>query len=912
VALFSRLRRGLRAVFRRHQVEQERDDELRAFLETSIEDKMRGGMSRAEAARAARIELGSVEAVKDYTRDAGWEAVVDATWQDVRYAYRVLRRSPGWTVTAVLTLALGIGANAAMFAVVNALLLKPLPFNDPARLMLVHLTVPEGEAAKLGGQRDNTWSYAKAHTFLDVQQVFERAALFGGRDFTLSGDGVPDHVRGEVIDGPYFPLLGVSSMVGRSFTDDEASRPGVAPVAIISHSLWLRRYGGATAVLGRAVQINGTPFTIVGVLPRAFHGLSGEAEIFTPLATTEPSMIGQQRNHAYFMVARRKATIGQAAMNAAVLDSGRHVAAAFPDSPAGVDVAWGARAVSLEDSRADADVRRAAYVLCGAVACLLLIACVNLTSLLVAKGASRRREIAVRAAIGASRLRIARQVLTEGLVLALLGGGAGLLLADLLLSSAATLLPDASVFFDSPIAPGAPRTAGAPGLTRIGAGMIALDASTLLFTVVVIAVAGVMVAFVPALHASSLRPVETMKSRDGSGTRARPMITSRSALVIAQIAFTLVLLAGAGLMVRSAARLLATAIGVRSDVMTARVDLPAVRYDREKGRATYADLVARVRSIPGVESVALGNCPPVSGGCSSTSFQARGTTLASAAGDPVVGLYRITPDYVSTLGMQLLSGRSFTDADSVTARRVVLVNEAAARTFWPGESPIGKIVELGLGGFDEADVVGVVSNVRYRTIEAAATPDVYVPAAQAYLFRMRLFVRARLAPASLVAAMASELRAIDPSLPLVEVKSMDQRIGDAMWRTRIAAWLLSSFAGLALLLTAIGVFGVLSQTVTQRVREIGIRIALGARSADVVRLVIGRTLFLSTAGILLGVALALGVTRGMGALLYGVQPMDPPTLLAVSLTLAAVAFIAAYVPARRAARVDPLVALKYE
>jgi putative ABC transport system permease protein len=347
--------------------------------------------------------------------------------------------------------------------------------------------------------------------------------------------------------------------------------------------------------------------------------------------------------------------------------------------------------------------------------------------------------------------------------------------------------------------------------------------------------------------------------------------------------------------------------------MIARIDLPGARYNQQSGRAMYAQLIERIRAIPGVESADFGSCPPVAGGCGATSIQVPGGALTNAAGDdPIVGLYRATPGLFNTLGIQILSGRGFTDRDDATQRRVVLVNEAAARAFWPNASPIGKVIELGLSGFDAAEIVGVVSNVRYRTIEAAPVPDVYVPAAQAYSPRARLFVRSTLNPAALVSAMSGALRAIDPSLPLTEVRSMDARIRDAMWRTRVAAWLLSAFAGLALVLTAIGVFGVMAQTVTQRVHEIGVRMALGAARRDVMRLVLGRTALFSAIGIAAGILLALGVTRVMTALLYGVQPTDPLTLFLVSLLLGAVAFIASYLPARRAARVDPLVALRYE
>jgi putative ABC transport system permease protein len=914
-----RLRRligGFKAFFRRQQVEEELDAELRAYLEASVEEKIRAGMDREAAARAARVEVGSLEAVKDHTRDAGWESMVETTWQDVRYGIRSLRRALGFTATAVLTLALGIGANAAMFSVMNAVLLKPLPFSDPGRLMLVHLTLPDREAAHMGGLRENTWSYPKFRALLDVQRTFESTALFAGRDFILAGDNDPQQVRGEVITDRYAALLGIVPILGRSFTYEEAHRPGAPAVAILGHALWARRYGGDPAILGRAIQVNATPCTVIGVLPAGFRGLTGEAEIWTPLAVLEPSMLSQRGNHSYYLVARRKSEISEPAAAAAVRDYGKHVDAQFSDRPAGPENAWGASAISLDESRADADVRRASYVLFGGVGFLLLIACVNLTSLLVAKAAARRREVAVRLAIGASRLRIARQLLTESVLLAALGGAAGLLLAQVLLAGAGVLLPDANVFFDSPIAPGVPRLAGAAGLTRIGATMIELDAITLVFTCIVVALTGALIALLPAIQASSMRPADAMKAGGRASTvRGFRSFSPRAGLVAAQVALTLVLLSAAGLMLKSAARLLDTRIGVNpGGVMTARLDLPSVTYDREKGSAFFAQLVERVRVVPGVESVGLGSCSPISGGCSATSLQFPHTdTRASTDSDPVVGLYRVTPDYFSTLGIQLLRGRSLVEEDRADRRRVALVNEAAARVFWPNDSPIGKVVSLGIRGFgDGAEVVGVVSNVRYRTIESAATPDVYVPAAQAYQSRMRLFVRSRLSPDALVSAIRHELRALDPDLPLDEVKSMDERVGDAMWRTRVAAWLLSAFAGLALMLTAVGMFGVMAQTVVQRTPEIGVRMALGARGRDVMRLVLGRAMLFSLIGIAVGIAVSLGATRVLTALLYEVHPNDPSTLFAVSLVLAAVALVASCLPALRALRVDPLVALRYE
>jgi putative ABC transport system permease protein len=423
-----------------------------------------------------------------------------------------------------------------------------------------------------------------------------------------------------------------------------------------------------------------------------------------------------------------------------------------------------------------------------------------------------------------------------------------------------------------------------------------------------------LVALVPASQASSLRPIDALKAAGSAGAAGGwHGFRLRGALVVAQVALALVLLTGAGLMVRSAARLQATGIGVTStDVLTARVDLPRARYTPEKGRAFYAQLEERVRAVQGVDSVSLMNCPPVSGGCNRTSILFRLPARFSGA-DPLVGIHWVTPDYFSTLGISLVKGRSFTDRDRVGQPKVVVVNEAAARAFWPNDTPIGKTIGVGQGGFDDgAEIIGVVANVRYRAIETAATPDVYVPLAQSYQSRMRLFVRSRLDAQTLVSGISGAVRALDPNLPLSEIKTMDARMADAMWRTRVGAWLLSAFAGLALLLTAIGIFGVMSQTVSQRTTEIGVRMALGAQSRDVLSLMLGRAALVTAAGIVLGLASALVLTRLIGALLYGVEATDPLTFISVAIMLGLVALAACYLPARRATRVDAVVALRSE
>ena len=573
-----------------------------------------------------------------------------------------------------------------------------------------------------------------------------------------------------------------------------------------------------------------------------------------------------------------------------------------------------AKANSLYSSRIDADIRRAALLLLGAVGFVLLIACVNLTNLVAAKAIGRRREVAVRIAIGAGRGRIVRQFLTEGFMLAGLGALAGLMVAAALLGWAAMLLPDSDVFFRSAVAPGRPRITGASGLTRIGASMIGLDRLTVLFTTALALLTGILVSLLPAGQASMLRPAEVLKS-GAKGTAGGGWLDTRAVLVTTQIALALVLLAGAGLMIRSAARLQGTGIGVHPEgLLTVRIDLPRAAYDNDRGQTFFAQLIDRIRALPGAESAALGLCPPVSGGCSDTLLwfpPAPGPRHDGS--DPVVGIHWVTPDYFSTLGVAVLRGRNFTDYDRASQSRVLLVNETAAREIWPDQDPIGQRVAVGQGGFHVgAEVIGIVSDVRYRAIETAAMPDVYVPLAQSYQSRMRLFVRTHLDPAALAPAVAAEIRDLDPNLPLSEMKTMDERVRDAMWRTRIGAWVLALFAALALLLTAIGIFGVMAQAVSQRTPEIGIRMALGAGANDVMALVLGRAAVLTLVGIAIGTACALAVTRFLGALLYGVEPGDPATLASVATLLGLIALAAGYIPARRATRVDAMEALRAE
>jgi putative ABC transport system permease protein len=829
-------------------------------------------------------------------------------FQDIRYTLRLLGRAPAFTAIAIATLALGIGANTAIFAVVNAVLLKPLPFADAERLMLVHMLVPERD--RPGVYNESVWSYPKYHTFTASQQVFDELAFFGGRDLDLSGDGEPQRVRGEVITERYPSVLGVAPLMGRPFTWDEVHKAGTAPAAMISHGLWTRRFGGDAAAVGRTIRINAAPYTVIGVLPLGFRGLIGNADLWVPLAAYEPSQLTQAQSHSYAIVARRKRDVSEPTAVSAVEVLGNQIDDAHPRKDIGM-AGWKARANSMYASRVDTDVRRAALVLLGAVGFVLLIACVNLTNLVAARAMARRREVAVRVAIGASRGRIVRQFLAEGVVLSALGAAGGLVVAFALLGAAAAVLPEPDVFFRSAVAPGTPRIAGASGLTRIGASMIGLDAMTIVFTGGVALLTAMLVSLLPAAQASMLRPVDVLKKGKAySGTR---WVDARAVLVTTQIALALILLAGAGLMIRSAERLREMGIGVDpTGLFTVRLDLPRAAYDENRGQQFYAQLLERISALPGVRSAALGLCAPVSGGCNGTIawFPPAKEPLRDGR-DPSVGIHWITPGLLDTLGVKLLRGRNITDRDRAGQPKVLLVSETAARRIWPNDDPIGKRMWAGQGSAgsgDASEVVGVVSDVRYRAIETAPVPDVYLPLAQSYQSRMRLFVRTSLDPSALTPAIAREVRALDANLPLSELKTMDDRVADAMWRTRIAAWLLSAFAALALLLTAIGIFGVMAQAVAQRTAEIGIRMALGAQPRDVLGLVMRRSAVVTGAGIVIGAGLALLLTRLLAALLFGVEPGDPATFVSVAVLLGVIALVAGYIPARRATRVDAIAA----
>ena len=824
--------------------------------------------------------------------------------QDLRYAIRTLLKAPVFTLIAITTLALGIGANTAIFTLVNGLLLKPLPFAEPDRLMLVHLTRPDDEVP--GVYREITWSYPKYQIFEQQQQAFEHYALFAWREYSLTGTGgEPERIRGELIGAQYLRTLGLSPHAGRDFGEAEERTPGIANMVMIGYALWQRRYGGDPGVIGSTIKLNSIPYTVTGVMPPDFRGLTGEAQLLIPMMTMPFRDLDQPYNHSYYLVARRKAGISeQRAMNDVGL-IGQRVDTALPD-PRQPQSKRGAIAISLDNARVDPLIRRSALVLLVAVGFVLLIGCVNLANLMIARGVTRQREVAIRLAIGATRGRLVRQFMTESLLLASAGAIAGLGIAFGSLRLASALMPEANIVLRT-------KTFG---LTRIGLGLISIDWTTLLFTMGVAVLTVMLFGLLPAWHASRSEIVSTMKAGAGSiapGTGGRNV---RNVLIAAETALALVLLVASGLMLQSVGNLQNTQLGFKPDgLITVSLSLPFSQYDAPRSTQFWVELIQRVRALPGVQSAAFGNCPPISGGCNGTSvgFPDRpplppGTFLTT-------DIHWSSPEFFETMGIRLLRGRTFTDRDREGQPRVTVINETAARLLFPGEDPIGRRVTLGQGGFDKdngAEIIGIVTDTRYRSVETAPRSDMYVPLLQSWRLGGTLFVRTSLDVGSLTPMLRKEIAALDADLPVSTIKTMGNRFGDATWRTRLSADLLGLFAALALLLSAVGLYGVMAQAVEQRTREIGVRMALGAERRNIFTLVIGRAVAIAAAGIVVGVGLSVMSMPVLETLLYEVKPNDPTTMGVLAGVLLVVSLLASYVPARRATRVDPLTSLRAE
>ena len=878
----------------------EHDEELRFHEELEQMHRRHAGATEADARRLARARLGDPVRLGERIADDAGVSAVDALTQDLHFGVRALRRRPGFTLAAVCTLAVGIGATTAIFSAVNTLLLRPLPFEAPDRLLAVSLTAPARGA--MPARDAVVWSYPKFAAFRDAhvrvhagRPVFTHLALWGERPRTVGGREGTERASGEFVTAAYLPALGVRPALGRDFRREEDLHPDGPRVVLLGDALWRRAFDADPAVLGRSLRVDGAPHTIVGVLPPGFRGLSGRAELWTPILARPAAEVDDAWMHSFELLARVSPDVPVARARAVVPALGRRVDAAYPH-PEVPGEHWGAAARPLDADRVDPAVRRALVVLAGAVGLVLLAACANVTTLLLVRAAERRRELAVRLAVGASRGRIVRQLVTEGVLLSALGGVVGLGVAWAGVRLLAALDPAPVLRLD------------APHLGVVGVGAIRLDGAALACAAALALATGVLVSLVPARQATRRTLTGDLYGR-GVGRAGRA--AERHVLVAVQLALAMVLLAGSGLLLRSLDRLLDVPLGVDpARVLTLRLDAGPVAPAAADG--AYARALAGVAALPGVTGAALGDCPPLDGGCNGTVLARRDRPPVAPGAEPEVGVHAVSPGWFGVLGVPLRRGRLLADGDRAGARRVVLVSETAARTLWPGEDPVGRPVSVGLDGFwtDTATVVGVVGDVRYGRVDVGPTADVYVALAQAPPPRLHVFARTAGPPTALAAGARRAVRDAAPTLVVDDVRALEARVGDALAPARFGAVLLAGFAAVALALSALGTYGVVAFETARRTREVAVRVALGATRGAVVRLVMRRGLATAGAGAAVGLLAALGATSALRALLYGVAPADPATLAGAAAVLAVAALAATWLPARRAARTAPADALR--
>lgn len=802
---------------------------------------------------------------------------------DVRYALRLLLKSPGFTAIAILTLTLGIGANTAIFTVVNAVLLRPLPFRDPAHLVLV---IEKSKYPTI------TVSYQNYLDWRDQSHSFESMEAIYGVNMTLTGKGAPERLVARRVTAGFFTTLGVSPKIGRNFVPEE-DRAGGAPVAILSYGLWQRNFGGANEVLGQTINLDAEPYTVIGVMPAGFKFFQ-DADVFLafhPWAKTLPD--DRNWHPGILPVARLKPGVTIEQARAEMQTISKRLEQQYPLYNTGCS-----SDVLLAHDQLVESSRPALLLLLGAVSFILLIACVNVANLLLARAAARGREVAIRTAMGAGRGRIVRQLLTESLILSLAGAGLGLLLGwaalGPLLRISASSLPQGVV--------------------------VGLDGRVLSFTLGLAFGTGLLFGIFPALRTTKLDLRESLNESSRSSTAGPGHHLLGNALVSLEIALALLLLVGAGLLLRSFSRMLDVPPGFQADhVFVADIPVSEASYSKPEQRFAFYDrLIDRARTLPGVRAAGAATFLPVSGGGSVIHFNIAGRPPKSASDFTAAGYRAVTSGYFETLGFRLLHGRLFTPADTENSPAVCVINASMAKAYFPDINPLGQHMQLGATPLKEIpmmEIVGVVADVS-PGLGIDPQAEMYLPYRQADgllpIFQLSVVMRTAGDPLLETAALRSTLSEIDPNQPLVKVRTMEENMATTVAQPRFRAWLIGIFAGLALVLSGVGVYGVMSYTVTHRTSEIGIRVTMGAQPRDVFRNIVGQALRLAFLGVGFGLVAALALTRLLGTFLFGISAYDPLTFIGVSLLLTMVAVAASYFPARRATQVDPLIALRSE
>ena len=885
---FNVLRDRLRALRGRENVINDIDREIRSHLELQVEANIKAGMSPAEAREQALRSFGNVNKAVDAAYDVKGGGVFESLMQDVRYGLRMLTKHKAFTAVAVITLALGIGANTAIFSVVNELLLRPLPFRNAEQIVMLWEVTPQG-------RHQNTTSRANFRSWRDQNSSFQHIAAFTDQRLNLTGNGEPEELSVQFGTPELFKVLGVDPLLGRTFSPDDDG-PGKPPVAVLSYALWQRRFGGQTNVIGQTITLNGDKFSIIGVMPASFQfhikhrsGTGRPAELWTIL----PMPLGPGVNER----GRFLSAVGRLKDGVSVEQAGaelRTIEARLSDEVPQYNKNYSAEVLPLRE-QFFGNVRRPLWLMLGAVGFVLLIACANVANLLLSLATSREKEIALRAALGARRSRIIRQLLTESLLLALLGSLLGLGFAWVGIKALIMISPRDLISLQS----------------------VGLNTSVLLWTLGISLLTGIIFGLAPALHISRLNLNDSLKeggkseSAQASGSRRL-----RSALVVSEVALAVVLLASAGLLIKSFLRLQQVDRGFNTDnILTMVIRLPDAAYSQDPQIVNFfAQALERIRSLPSVGSAGMVNFLPLYGGLgSNTGFKIEGRPEQPLGQGPSTDVRVADAGYFPTMGIPLLRGRDFSEQEQREARHVILINEALARKHFPNEDPIGKRLDVGM--FETpiwAEIVGVVGNVRYDSLIDESPPAVYFPHPDLTYSFMTLVVRTDGDPAAIAPAVQREIRSLDPNQPVSDVRTMNQVMSEWVSRSRFNTLLLGLFAALATLLSAVGIFGVMNYSVALRTRELGLRLAIGAQPRQVLLLVLKQGLLLTVLGVVVGLAGAFALTRLLSGLLFGVEAIDVSTFTTISLFLIIVSLLACYLPARRAMRIDPLQALRYE
>jgi putative ABC transport system permease protein len=870
---FRRLTSLLRNLLHGERKERELDEEVRAHELLLADEKIRAGMNSEEAHRQARLELGGLEQLKEQVREVRAGHVLGTFLQDVRFGLRMLRRSPGFATTAVLTLVLGIGANTAIFSVVNGVLLRSLPFQDAQRLVMVW----NRGAAAAGGDR-TPLAVADLLDWRAQNRSFIEIAAFETTSYNLTGGDLPEQIRAAQVTSNFFSVLGVQPRLGRTFFPDE-DRAGAPCVALLSDGLWRRRFAADPKVAGNTLNLDGRPCTIIGVAPAHLDFPDKAIALWTTVRLEPP-----KRRGPYFLsgVARLKKDVSLQAARAET----NSIRTSFPSAQHRNGQFFNFNVLPLTEFIVG-DVRLSLLVLLAAVTLVLLIAAGNVTNLMLVRSTARVKEISLRTALGASRARIIRQLLTESMLLALTGGVGGLVLAAVGVRLLLRLAPDTI-----------------PRLSEIGT-----DWRVLSWTALVSVLAGMAFGLAPAWQGAKLNLDEALKEGGRATSESAPKRRWRSALVVMELALAVMLLIGATLLIKSFWRLQRVDSGVSTArMLTMEIPLRGPRYEKaQQLEAFFPRLLERIQALPGVRSAAVSNSLPPDTSDYSDNFEIEGHLVEAAQPPPIAYMILVSPDYFRTFGIPLRSGRYFSAADAGTAQRVSIISETTARQFFPNEDPIGKRIT------EKGQIVGVVGDVKYTGLADAMQPAIYEPLSQAPSWDVFVSVKTDVAdPLSLAAAVRGELKLLDAALPVSQVGTLDDRFAAATAQPRFRTALIALFAVLALVLAVIGTYGVLCHLVARRTHEIGIRVALGAQPDEVVKLVLKQGAGLAVAGALIGLVGSFALTGILRNLLFGVSATDWPTFCGVSGLLIGTALAACYLPARRAMRVDPVVALRYE